>query len=151
LSVIHFQFYREGSVFIVLSTYFEKTIETRVASRDDYKLYATPLTEEVVHDICSKLNLKETSENCQPDAIVYAPDLFDEIKAYFNKLPDQDKTYDTVQDYFGKYLWTCRKTTSTGHYECEYDLRGDNVFPIVFYFDENDFYDEIRQRNTVGN
>ena len=126
-----------------------KAYETQVASRNDYKLFTTPLPTDVVHDICSKLNLKETNENCEPDAIVYAPDLFDEITTYFNNLPNQDKTYDAVQAYLGNYLVSCQKTTSDGHYACDYDLRGDRIYPIAFFFDENDVYFQIIA-NTGG-
>jgi len=120
-----------------------KAYETRVAHRDDYTLHTTPLETNVVEDICVKLGIQESSEHCQPNTVVYAPDLFDEIKTYFNNLPNKDKTYDTVQDYLGKYLTSCNKTTSNGHYRCKYDLRGDNIYTVAFYFDENDFYFRI--------
>ena len=126
-----------------------KAYQTRVAYRDDYKLHTTPLSPDVVNDICSKLNIQETNENCQPGVVVYAPDLFDEIKTYFNGLPDQDKTYAIVQQHLGKYLLSCNKTTSDGHYRCRYDLRGDSIYTVAFYFDENDFYFRIIA-NTGG-
>jgi hypothetical protein len=56
-----------------------KAYEAQVAYRKDYKLHTTPLSINVVNDICSKLNIEDTSENCRPGAVVYAPDLFDEI------------------------------------------------------------------------
>ncbi len=65
--------------------------ETHIAYRDDYKLHTTPLSKDVVDDICSKLEIKTSSENCKPDAVVYAPELFDEIKVYFKDLPNQIK------------------------------------------------------------
>lgn len=126
-----------------------KAYETHVAYRDNYKLHTTPLATDVVADLCLKLNITESSEHCQPNAVVYAPDLFDEIKTYFKNLPDKDKTYDTVQDYLGSYLVSCHKTTSDGHYACKYDLRGDSIYPIAFFFNENDTYFRIIA-NTGG-
>ena len=120
-----------------------RAYETRIAYRDNYRLHTTPLTNAMVDDICSKLNIKETSENCQPSAVVYAPDFFNEIKSYFNSLPDQDKTYATVQDRLGKYLVSCEKPDPNGNYLCEYDIRGDEVYPVSFYFNEKDFYFRI--------
>src|SRR6266498_4081310 len=60
-----------------------KAYETRVAYRDDYKLHTTPLAKSMVEDICSQLGIRESSDHCQPNAVVYAPDLFEEIKTYF--------------------------------------------------------------------
>lgn len=117
--------------------------ETRVAIRDDYTLHTTPLTKDVVEDICVKLEIKATSENCRPDAVVYAPDFFDEIKIYFRSLPDEEKTYSAVQDKLGDYLVFCGESHPSGHYRCRYDLRGDKRYPVFFWFDKDNFYYEI--------
>ena len=90
-----------------------RAYETRVAYRDDCKLHTTPLPESVVEDLCLKLDITGSSEHCQPNSVVYAPDLFDEIKTHFNDLPDQDKTYDIVQDKLGVYLDRCEKPYPT--------------------------------------
>ena len=47
----------------------------------NYRSYTTPLSKEVVEDLCSKLEIQETSEHCVSDAVVYGPDFFDEIEA----------------------------------------------------------------------
>lgn len=114
--------------------------ETRVAYRDNYKLHTTPLSKDVVDDICSKLEIKVSSENCKPNVVVYAPELFDEIKVYFKDLPNQDKTYDIVQDKLGAYLVYCENPDPEGDYRCLYDIRRDEVYPIFFYFDKDGFY-----------
>jgi hypothetical protein len=120
---------------------------TRIAYRDNYKLHTNPLSNTVVEDICSKLGIKESSENCKPNIVVYAPELFDEVKTYFRNVPDQDKTYSNIENIFGQYLVYCESPVQDGrykgHYRCEYDLQGDQVFPIFFRFDENDFYYEV--------
>jgi hypothetical protein len=120
-----------------------KAYETSVAYRNNYKLHTTPLSDNVVEDICSKLDIKETSENCQPGAVVYAPELFDEIKTDFRNLSKQDKTYEFVQDKLGAYLDYCEKPHPNGHYRCNYDLRGDYVYPVWFLFDRDNRYYEI--------
>ncbi len=117
--------------------------ETRVGIRDDYTLHTTPLDKSVIEDICLKLGIQTSSEDCQPNAVVYAPDLFDEIKVYFRGLPDQEKTYVTVQDKLGSFQVFCEASSSEGHYRCQYDIRGDNAYSIFFRFDENNFYYEI--------
>lgn len=126
-----------------------KAYETRVAYRDDYKLHTTPLTKSVVDDICLQLDIRESSDHCQSNAVVYAPDLFDEIKTYFRNLPDQDKTYDVVRDKLGAYLDSCEEPAPDGHYRCKYDLRGDKKYPIFFYFNQGGFYYRIIA-NTGG-
>jgi hypothetical protein len=120
-----------------------KIDETEVAYRDNYKLHTTPLPETVVDDLCLKLNLKETSKHCKPGAVVYAPDFFDEMKMFFKNLPEQDQTYDTVQNKLGSYLVFCEAPDFEGYFRCSYDFRGDHVYPVFFYFDKRNFYHEI--------
>ena len=120
-----------------------RTYETQVAYRDDYKLHTTPLPKSVVDDLCLKLAIKESSEHCQSNAVVYTPDLFDEIKAYFKNPPDQDKTYQFVQEKLGVYLDYCEDPDPDGDYRCSYDLRGDDVYPVFFYFDKHGMYYEL--------
>lgn len=117
--------------------------ETRIAIRDDYTLHTTPLDKTVVEDICQKLGIQTSSANCQPNAVVYAPDFFDEIKAYFRGLPDQEKTYATVQSKLGNYLIFCGKPDPEGRYTCRYDIRGDNRYPFFFDFNKDDYYYEV--------
>jgi hypothetical protein len=123
--------------------------ETRVAYRDDYALHTTPLSVDTVHEICLKLNIEVSSEHCESGAIVYAPDLFDEIKTYFRNLDDQDRTYYNVQEKLGPYLDYCVKPDPNGSRTCIYDLQGDGVYPIFFDFDKNGFYYQIIA-NTGG-
>lgn len=126
-----------------------KTNETEVAYRDNYKLHTTPLSQTVVDDLCVKLELKNTSEQCTPGAVVYAPELFDEVKTYFKHLPRQDKTYDVVQGKLSAYLVFCGHPDFEGYFRCRYDFRGDNKYPIFFYFDRQGFCREIIA-NTGG-
>jgi hypothetical protein len=126
-----------------------KAYETRIAYRDNYKLHTTPLTKSVVEEICSQLGIKESSDHCQPNAVVYAPDLFEDIKTYFGNLPDQDKTHALVQNKLETYLDSCEDPAPDGHYRCRYDLRGDKKYPIFFYFNKDGFYYRIIA-NTGG-
>lgn len=116
---------------------------TQRAYRSDYTLHTTPLRKEVIEEICTKLEIKDASEHCQPDAIVYAPDFFDDIKTYFESVPDQEKTYTLVQNKLGNYLVFCNEPNPDGNYRCRYDLRADNRYPIFFKFDKNNFYYEV--------
>ena len=120
-----------------------KVYETQSAIKKDYKLHTTALPKSVVEDLCLKLDIKESSEQCQADAVVYAPDLFDEIKAYFKNLPKEDKTYDVIQDKLGAYLDYCAEPDPDGVYRCRYDLRGDDVYPFYIYYDKNGRYYDI--------
>ena len=120
-----------------------KAYEPHVAFRYDYVLYTTPLPISVVEELCLNLGTKEPGENCQPNNVVHAPDLFDEIEAHFKNLPDREKTYDVVQAKLGAYLDYCEKPDPDGDYRCRYDLRGDDVYPVFFYFDKNGMYYRI--------
>lgn len=127
-----------------------KAYETRTAYRDNYKLHTKPLPKDVVDSICLKLDIQATSEHCKVGMMVYVPELFKDIEAYFNNLPDQDKTYDTVQNKLGRYLVACEQSDPDGNYRCRYDLQGDGVYPVSFYFDKDGFYWQIRIRSVGG-
>jgi hypothetical protein len=132
-------------VFPIASTVYAdmKAYETRVAYRNNYQLHTTPLSTETVNDLCSKLLVSESSEHCKPTAVVYAPDLFDEIKAYFRSLPDNHQNHKTVEVILGPYLTFCETPYPDGSYVCHYDIRGDRVYPIAFFFDKEGFYYRI--------
>lgn len=123
---------------------------TQRAYRSDYTLHTKPLSEEVIEEICTKLEIKDASEHCQPDAIVYAPDFFDEIKIYFNDLPEKEKTYENVENVLGEYFVNCEESDSDGYYRCKYDLLGDRKYLVFFYFDENDHYYQVIANTSIG-
>jgi hypothetical protein len=50
------------------------TYATHTAYRDNYKLHTTPLSTSVTDDMCLKLGIRESSQSCKPDAVVYAPE-----------------------------------------------------------------------------
>lgn len=120
-----------------------QSYETRIAYRDDYKLHTSPLSKNVTKDICVKLKIIDTSDNCRHDIEVYAPELFDEIKTYFYNIPNEDRTLITVQNYLGEYEIDCEKPDPDGYFRCKYDLRGDNMYPFYFLFNKDNFYYEI--------
>jgi hypothetical protein len=117
--------------------------ETRQATNSDYELHTTPLPLNVVEDICLQLEIESQNESCKPGAVVYAPELFDELKTYFRNLPNQDKTYTVVQNKLGIYLVNCDRTNSEGNFSCRYDLRGDGAYTVAFFFDKDGFYWQI--------
>jgi hypothetical protein len=134
-------------------TMFQKNMQiyaTNIEYNSNYKLHTTPLPENVVKDICSKFNIEKTNEKCKENALVYAPELFDEIKIYFNDLPEEEKTFDAVQNKLGAYLVDCEKPSTDGHYRCKYDIRGDKVLPIFFYFNKDHHYYKIIANKGIG-
>lgn len=132
-------------IFPIAKTFYSdlKAYETRIAYRDNYQLHTTPLPKETVDDLCSKLFINDSSEHCKQGAVVYAPDLFDEIKMYFRSLPDKRKTHKTVEEILGTYLTFCESPYPDGSYVCHYDIRGDKIYPIAFFFDKEGFYYRI--------
>lgn len=147
VSVVLTAFILEVLIFIGPSAYkmyvLAQPDEAEVAYRDNYKLHTTPLSQTVVDDLCSKLGLKDTSPRCEPGAVVYAPELFDEIKLYFRDLSRPEKTYETVQKVLGPYLVACEAPDFEGYFRCRYDLQGDSVYPLFFDFDQTGHYWQI--------
>ncbi|MEW6401949.1 MAG: hypothetical protein AB1649_09125 [Chloroflexota bacterium] len=122
---------------------------TRVAYRDNYKLHTTPMPQDIARDICEKLEIELTSEHCKPNAVVYAPDFFDELKEYFLNLPEEERTYAIVQSKLGEYLQYCGEPQRDGSFDCRYDFIGDGKYSFFFFFDKNNYYYRIIA-NTGG-
>lgn len=112
----------------------------QVQQRYDYTKITTPLPNSVVNDICTKFELSPKDKRCQPNSIVYGPDFFEDIQNYLQKVPDEEKTYRTVQEKLGNYQVLCETPDNKGHYACRYDLRGDGIYPIGIFFDKEDHY-----------
>jgi hypothetical protein len=108
--------------------------DASAAERNDYTKITTPLPQDVTDDICTKFKLDPIDERCLPESVVYGPDFFEDIKEYFRKLPDQEATLQTAEDRLGTYLVACENPNDEGHYRCQYDLRGDGLYPISIYF-----------------
>lgn len=120
-----------------------------VASRADYTEVTTPLQRSVVDDICSSFKLNPNDARCTPTSVVYGPDFFSDIVAYFGKLPHEDATLQTVDDKLGPYLDSCDDPDNEGYYRCWYDLRGDGIYPISVYFTKGGFIYRVIA-NTSG-
>ena len=127
---------------------FHATLEAR---RNDYKLDTTPLPQVVIDDICSQFEIWDSSNDCQSSSTLYAPDFFDEIKAYFNNLPGQNRTLDEVQSKLGKYFVRCDEPSSDGRYRCYSNLNNDHqVYSIIFFFNNEGFYEKVIANKRVG-
>ncbi len=111
-----------------------KTYNERQVRKNDYTQMTTPLKANVIKDICVKFEISTMDKRCQPDAIVYSPEFFDDIKAYLRYLPNEEKTYQNVQDKLVNYLIECERPDNEGVYRCHYDLHGDRLYQISIYF-----------------
>lgn len=125
-----------GAILIIWKLVQLVNIYNQVAS--DYTRNTTPLTSEVVNDICEKFDFPATDERCQPNAIVYAAEFFSDIEDYFTALPSNLANYETVQRKLGIYLEyqtpVVHVANGFSYFECRYDLRGDRVTSIVIWF-----------------
>ena len=113
----------------------------------DYTKHTTPLSSNVVTDICLKLSLSNQDKRCQPGMIVYAPEFFDDIKGYFRNLPKEKATKEEVDRILGPYLLDCEPLTRLGngkqYFRCLYDLRGDQATKILVYFNADNSIDYL--------
>jgi hypothetical protein len=112
---------------------------------NDWRSRTSPLSQEVIKDICSNFDTGSSYSYCKTSGNVYAPDLFPLIKdTYLSKGP---KTYDDVQSVLGKYQVDFEPpvTLRSGevYFVSWYDLRGDGVTAIVFSFNGNGYIEEI--------
>ena len=113
-----------------------KNYDERIARQSDYTKITTPLPNDVVEDICLKFEIKSDDPRCLPGSVAYGPDFFPDIKEMLRHLPREEATYQTVQDKLGNYLLMCEQPDNEGYYACRYDLRGDEIYPILIFFTE---------------
>lgn len=121
----------------------------RVTAQSDYTKITTPLSREVVDDICSKFILDKNDSRCLPNSVVYSPEFFADIKIFFGKLKNKDINIEFVQGKLGIYQVGCVIADNLGGYSCEYDLRGDGIYTIELFFTKDGIYYDIIA-NTGG-
>jgi hypothetical protein len=99
----------------------------------------SPLDVETRINLCKILNLQTDDPLCLPNRDVYADQFFPLIERYF---PNKSTTYDSINEKLGKYQIRresiSRDLEGNSYYRVWYDLRGDGVTAIVYYFSEKD-------------
>jgi hypothetical protein len=109
-----------------------------IPDRINWKAHTSPLSQDVIDDICLKFNLSTNDTRCKAGARVYAPDFFSVIGETFQPKNGPWATYDEVQQKLGKYQFQYDPPVTTGdgltYFRAHYDLRGDLVFPITMFF-----------------
>lgn len=103
-----------------------------------YHNRTSPLAEDTVKDLCSKLNLLISDPRCSANRSVYAPEFFDDIIMRLKPADGRVVTINEVEELLGEYEYKREPnaTFSDGseYYVVYYDLQGDRVFPIVVGF-----------------
>ncbi len=98
----------------------------------------SPLPLHVIKDICKKFSIQENDRLCGLNSAVYAPDFYPIIQEYFQALKDAPVTYSQVNEKLAIYRDYCEpkvvQADDAEYFRCFYDLRGDKVYPIAFYF-----------------
>lgn len=104
----------------------------------NWRAHTSSLSQGVIDDLCLKFKLPPNDPRCHPGARVYAPDFFGDISATFQPKHGPWATYDEVQQKIGKYQFLLEPLVTTGdgitYFVAHYDLKGDQVFPIVMFF-----------------
>lgn len=121
----------------------------RIKERDDYTKITTTLSRKTIDDICLQFDIEADDERCLPNSVVYGPDFFPDIKKFVNDFPKNQLTRKIVDEKIGKYLVNCEIPSAEGIYACDYDLRGDGLYKILVFFNQEDFFYQIIA-NTGG-
>jgi hypothetical protein len=110
----------------------------------EWREKTTPLSKEVIQDLCSEFSLPPDHDLCRQDAGVYAPDFFPVIRDTF--IPEIS-TYEDIQGKLGKYQSylepLTRQANGKEYFVSRYDLKGDDVTSIVFFFHGNGVLERI--------
>jgi hypothetical protein len=134
--------YLSMPVFIDIYTSLNK-YNARMTQQADYTKITTALPKDVVNDLCQKFNINPNDKRCLPDSLAFGPDFFGDIKKYFKDVPQKEATAELVNSKLGKYMVMCDKVNREGSYECDYDLRGDGIYPISIYFTKDGYFYRI--------
>ena len=113
----------------------------------DVTRFTTPLTAEVVEDVCKKFSLQTDDPRCQPGATVYAREIYPDIKSYLYDLPKDRANEEEVSKLLGLYEYYREPMTHVSdgpdYYVVSYDLRGDHVYRLVIFYREDGSIDKI--------
>ncbi len=103
-------------------------------NRADWRQQTTPLDQLTIEELCKIFSINSSDKLCNNTRPIYAPDFFDEIKS-------NTTTYKDVQAKIGKYQSKLEPLITLGdgskYFVSEYDLRGDGVTSIIFFFHED--------------
>src|SRR5574338_692221 len=109
---------------------------TTSVKEENWRSKTSPLPLEIVRDICSKFDSSSTHIECISQTNIYAPDLFPIIKEAF--LSSKSSSYEDVQLMLAQYQVDFEPPVTLGngdqYFVSWYDLRGDSVTSIVFFF-----------------
>jgi len=104
----------------------------------NWRAHTSPLSQDVINDLCMKFTLSSNDPRCQPGARVYGPDFFTVIGATFEPEDAPWATYDEVQQKLGKYQIMLEPLITDGsgrtYFVAHYDLKGDQVYQITMFF-----------------
>lgn len=113
---------------------------------NDWKSKTSPLSREVIEDICSKFDVKKIKPACKSEKDVYAPDLFPMISDTL--LSKKKLSYDDVQLLLSQYQvdYEPPVTLRSGdvYFVSWYDLQGDGQTALVFFFNGDGSIREIK-------
>lgn len=139
IAIIGLVFFIGCLMFLILPV--EYQLQARETEENDYTKKTSPLMPEVVDDICQKFKLPIDDNRCQPGAVTYAPEFFDDIEVHLLDGSDGALTYEEVDQLLKPYLFWCDPPSLSNNgrngFTCTYDLRGDNVSIIMITFQKD--------------
>ena len=101
----------------------------------------SPLDPKTVKYFCELLELPPDDPLCMPKEETYAPQLYPFIIQKLQPENGEWATFNDVEEILGQYKDRCSQiwVESDGfeYFDCRYDLRGDEVYPISIYFYPN--------------
>ena len=119
----------------------KQEVDQIATERADYKKHTDPLGPETVTDLCQRLDIQEGDPRCQPNAVVYGPEFFPEIRAYVRNLPNALRTQTEMEKLLGPYKGDCEKAVTPmlgpTTYRCDYVLNQDGPIGVAITYKED--------------
>lgn len=110
----------------------------RVPRHPPIESVTSPLDDEVIADLCSKLEIPARTSPCSSKGPIFAEDFAPAVRDIRTL---GVRTYDDVQQRLGRYQSYCeppvRMSDGNVSFRCFYDFRGDGVYRPGFAFQED--------------
>jgi hypothetical protein len=123
-----------GILVIVLYVIYMRSLPPKYPWREQ----TSPLSKEVLQDLCNRFSMAANDTRCADTAIVYADEFFPLIK---EKFPKAQSTYDEVNRLLKPYetkrqpLFT--QAEGKNYLTVTYDFTGDRINEVIFMFTES--------------
>lgn len=113
----------------------------------NWKDNTTPISPEIVDDLCDKFEISSDEPVCKPNTIVYGPDFYPYIIKSFCPEKDRCVSLAEVEEKIGKYKYSEDAQDALMPNESNrywYDFQSDHRYPLIISFNKDGTIEQIQ-------